>query len=166
MSSRVSAGILLYRWRRHPPEANEPGLEVLLGHPGGPFWLHRDLGHWTILKGEVEEGEDLLSVARREFQEEAGSPAPAGEPLPLGAVRQKGGKLVHAWALEGDLDPVTVRSNTFSIEWPPGSGQQREFPEIDRLAWFPADEARRRIKEAQAVFIDRLEGALAARARS
>ncbi len=157
MSSRVSAGILLYRVRARR-------LEVLLGHPGGPWARAKDAGHWSIPKGEVEvEGEDLRAVARREFAEETGHPLPASAALlPLGETRQKGGKLVHAWAAEGDLDPASAASNTFEMEWPPGSGRREAFPEIDRVAWFSAVEARLRIKEAQAVFIDRLEAALRA----
>ncbi len=161
MSSRVSAGILLYRFREKPDRS--AGLEVLLGHPGGPYSTSRDLGHWTIPKGEVDEGDDLLAVAHREFEEETGHAAPAGTPLTLETTRQKGGKLVHAWALEGDLDPAAAHSNAFTMEWPPGSGALREFPEIDRVEWFTPEEARLHIKDAQAVFIDRLEGALAAR---
>ncbi len=154
MTDRVSAGILLYRC------SPGGGLEVLLGHPGGPYFAHRDLGAWSIPKGEVEPGEDLYAVARREFHEETGHPAPGGPPIPLGTVRQKGGKLVHAWALEGNLDPAAAVSNTFSVPWPPGSGTLVAFPEIDRVAWFAPDEARRRIKDAQAAFLDRLRESL------
>ena len=151
MSSRVSAGILLYRVRAGR-------LEVLLGHPGGPWARAKDAGHWSIPKGEVEvEGEDLLAVAIREFEEETGHPLPAGALIALGETRQKGGKLVHAWAVEGDLDPASAASNTFEMEWPPGSGRREAFPEIDRVEWFSAVEGRLRIKEAQVVFIDRLE---------
>ncbi len=150
MPDRVAAGILLYR--RSPGGA----LEVLLGHPGGPYFARKDLGDWSILKGEVEPDEDLYAVACREFQEETGHAAPGGPAIPLGTVRQKGGKVVHAWALEGDLDPAAAVSNTFTIAWPPGSGTLVAFPEIDRVAWFEPGEARRRIKEAQAAFIDRL----------
>ena len=156
MSSRVSAGILLYRRRAGR-------LEVLLGHPGGPWARAKDAGHWSIPKGEVDdEAEDLLTVARREFAEETGHPVPAGTLIPLGETRQKGGKLVHAWAVEGDLDPASAASNTFEMEWPPGSGRREAFPEFDRVEWFGAVEGRLRIKEAQAVFIDRLEAALRA----
>lgn len=156
VTDRTSAGILLYRRTR------EGRLEVLLGHPGGPFHAHRDLGDWSIPKGEVEEGEALETVARREFEEETGFPAPAAPAIPLGTVRQKGGKLVHAWALEGDLDPAASVSNTFSMSWPPGSGTIAAFPELDRVAWFEPAEARRRLKEAQGPFVDRLERALGA----
>lgn len=134
---------------------------MLLAHPGGPFWQARDLGHWSIPKGEVEPGEEIVAVARREFAEETGHEPPASVPIPLGEVRQKSGKLVVAWALEGDLDPARARSNTFTIEWPPPSGRQQAFPEIDRVAWFEPTEARRRLKPAQVPFIDRLEAALA-----
>jgi predicted NUDIX family NTP pyrophosphohydrolase len=154
MPERISAGILLFR-------RPEPGrTQVLLGHPGGPYFASRDLGEWSIPKGEVEPGEDLEVVARREFREETGHAAPEGPAIPLGTVRQKGGKLVHAWALEGDLDPATARSNTFTMQWPPESGTWIAVPEIDRVAWFDPPEARRRIKEAQIPFVDRLLASL------
>jgi predicted NUDIX family NTP pyrophosphohydrolase len=148
----TSAGLLLYR-------AGEHGLEVLLVHPGGPFWARKDLGAWSIPKGEVAEGEDLLAAARRELMEEIGVSAP-GAALPLGHVRQASGKTVHAWAVERDLDPAQLRSNTFEIEWPRGSGRMRSFPEVDRAAWFDLAEARRRILPAQARFLDALVAAL------
>jgi predicted NUDIX family NTP pyrophosphohydrolase len=157
MTDRVSAGILLYR------RTTAGGLEVLLGHPGGPFFVQKDLGDWSIPKGEVEEGEDLEAVARREFREETGHAPPDGPAIPLGTVRQKGGKVVHAWAVEGNLDPAASVSNTFTMPWPPGSGTIAAFPEIDRVAWFAPDEARRRVKAAQAPFVDRLEEVLRAR---
>ena len=150
MSRRTSAGILLYR--RGPS-----GLEVLLGHPGGPAFRARDQGHWSVPKGEVEEGEMLEAVARREFEEETGHPVPDAPMISVGDTVQKGGKLVVAWAVEGDLDPAQATSNTFEMEWPPGSGLRGTYAEIDRVAWFRPDEARVRIKDAQAVFIDRLE---------
>ena len=150
MSRRTSAGILLYR--RGPA-----GLEVLLGHPGGPAFRARDHGHWTVPKGEIEEGELVEAVARREFEEETGHPVPDAPLISLGDTVQRGGKLVLAWAVEGDLDPARASSNTFDMEWPPGSGRWGTYAEIDRVAWFTPDEARRRIKDAQAVFIDRLE---------
>ena len=153
VARRTSAGILLYR-------VAPGGLEVLLGHPGGPAFRSRDHGHWSVPKGEVEEGEVLESVARREFEEETGHPVPDGPMLTLGDTVQKGGKLVVAWAVEGDLDPADARSNTFEMEWPPGSGFRGTYAEIDRVAWFRPDEARTRIKDAQAVFIDRLEALL------
>jgi predicted NUDIX family NTP pyrophosphohydrolase len=154
MAERISAGILLYR---RPAEG---GVELLLGHPGGPYFAARDLGDWSIPKGEVEEGEDLEAVARREFREETGYAAPDGPGIPLGTIRQKGGKLVHAWALEGDLDPASARSNTFTMRWPPGSDTWVSVPELDRVEWFAPTEARRRIKEAQIPFIDRLVASL------
>jgi predicted NUDIX family NTP pyrophosphohydrolase len=147
--SNLSAGILLYR-------RSAEHLEVLLGHPGGPFFANKDEGHWTVLKGEGEPGEDLEALARREFEEETGHAAPEGEPIPLGEIRQRGGKVVHAWALEGDLDPVEATSNTFEMEWPPRSGRTKEFPEIDRVAWFDLAEARTKLKAEQAPFLDRL----------
>ncbi len=153
-SGLTSAGILLFRRRAGR-------LEVLLAHPGGPFWQMKDLGHWTIPKGEVEPGEDVLAVARREFAEETGHEAVGDALIPLGEIRQKSGKLVVAWALEGDLDPASARSNTFTMEWPPRSGRYQAFPEIDRVAWFEPAEARRRLKAAQIPFIDRLGVALA-----
>jgi predicted NUDIX family NTP pyrophosphohydrolase len=136
-------------------------VEVLLAHQGGPFWAKKDLGHWTIPKGEVEPGEELVAVARREFEEETGTKAPDGPLVELGEIRQKSGKLVLGWAAEGDLDPSTAVSNTFDLEWPPHSGVVRSFPEIDRVEWFDLDEAHRRLKAAQVPFLDRLESALA-----
>jgi predicted NUDIX family NTP pyrophosphohydrolase len=155
-SGRTSAGILL--WRR--PEGR---LEVLLAHNGGPYWVKKDHGHWTVLKGEAEPGEELEAVARREFAEETGHDLPDGPLVHLGEIRQKSGKRVIAWAVEGDLDPSTAVSNTFAMEWPPRSGRMQEFPEIDRVEWFDPDEARRRLKAAQVPFLDRLEAALASR---
>ncbi|MCU0484054.1 MAG: NUDIX domain-containing protein [Chloroflexi bacterium] len=152
-SGLTSAGILL--WRRRPG-----GLEVLLGHPGGPFWATRDAGHWTIPKGEAAPGEDLLAVARREFQEETGHVPPDAPALHLGEIVQKSGKRVVGWAVEGDLDPAAASSNTFEMEWPPGSGRPVAFPEIDRVAWFGPAEARVRLKAAQLPFLDRLDEAL------
>jgi predicted NUDIX family NTP pyrophosphohydrolase len=136
---------------------------VLLVHPGGPFWAKKDLGAWSIPKGEYEEAEDPRACALREFQEELGAPPPDGDLAALGTARQAGGKVVTAWAAEGDMDPANVSSNTFSLEWPPRSGVMREFPEIDRAQWFPLAEARRRINPAQAVLIDRLASALGER---
>ena len=124
--------------------------------PGGPFWARRDAGVWSIPKGETEPGEDPLGAARREFAEELGAPAPAGEALELGEVRQKSGKRVSAWALAGDLDPETVQSNTFTMQWPPKSGRQAEFPEVDRAGWFSLAEAREKLIPAQAELLDRL----------
>ena len=153
--SRVSAGVLLYRYR-------EGALEVLIAHPGGPYFAKKDAGYWSIPKGEVEEGEALMDVALREFEEETGSPVIADPAtfIELGDIIQKGGKVVHAWAVEGDLDPAGAHSNEIEIEWPPRSGKRQRFPEIDRVEWFGPIEARRRIKPTQAPLIDRLEEAL------
>lgn len=165
MTIRQSAGILLFR-RRPATSRQEPGIEVLLGHPGGPFFARRDEGHWTIPKGEPDTPDaDLLAVARREFAEETGHEAPDGQPdgsppIILGTIVQKGGKVVHAWAIEGDLDPATARSNEFAMEWPPRSGRLQRFAEIDRVAWFAPDDARRRLKPTQVPFVDRLVAAV------
>jgi predicted NUDIX family NTP pyrophosphohydrolase len=153
-SGRTSAGILLWRVR-------DGGLEVLLAHMGGPLWARKDLGHWTIPKGEVEPGEELEAVARREFAEETGHAVPAGPMTALGEIRQKSGKLVLGWAVQGDLDPAAAVSNTYTQEWPPRSGRMQEFPEIDRVEWFDPAEARKRLKAAQVPFLERLEAALA-----
>jgi predicted NUDIX family NTP pyrophosphohydrolase len=153
-SGRTSAGILLWRSRGGR-------LEVLLGHPGGPYFAGKDADHWTVLKGEVDPGEDLLAVARREFEEETGFPPPEGPTIELGEIRQKSGKRVLAWAVGGDLDTQTAVSNSFEMEWPPRSGRMREFPEIDRVEWFGLGDARDKIKAAQAPFLDRLERTLA-----
>ncbi len=151
---RRSAGILLYR--RNPTGC----LEVLLAHPGGPIWKHRDTGAWTLPKGEYEPGEEAEAVARREFEEETGHPAPDGPAIDLGEIRQKGGKIVAAWAIEGDLDPALASSNTFPLEWPPRSGRWIAVPEIDRVAWFSPDDARTRLKETQVPLVERLLDAL------
>jgi len=144
---KKSAGILLYR--------RKPELEVFLVHPGGPFWAKKDLGAWSLPKGEFEDGEDPLDAARRELLEETGF-AVEGEFRALSPLRQKSGKTVFAWALEGDCDPAALRSNTFTMEWPPRSGKTHEFPEIDSGAWFDLMEARRRIATGQAGFLDEL----------
>jgi predicted NUDIX family NTP pyrophosphohydrolase len=146
--AKSSAGLLLFRRRGG-------SVEVLLVHPGGPFFRNKDAGAWSIPKGEPEEGEAPLDAARREFLEETGF-APDGEFLPLSPVRQAGGKVVAAWALEGDLDPARIRSNTFEREWPPGSGRLSRFPEVDRAAWFAPEEASRRINPGQAPLIGEL----------
>jgi len=137
----------------------EGELEVFLAHPGGPFWKMRDLGAWTVPKGLIERGEDPLAAASREFEEETGV-RPEGPFLELGSVRQKAGKLVHAWAWEGEADPHEVRSNLMRTEWPRGSGRWLTFPEVDRCEWFAAREARQKINPAQAELIDRLETGL------
>jgi predicted NUDIX family NTP pyrophosphohydrolase len=147
-----SAGLLLFR-------RSGGRLEIFLAHPGGPFWRHKDLGAWTLPKGLVDEGEEPLDGARREFQEETGI-VPVGPFLPLGDIRQKAGKRVHAWAWEGDADPSATVSNEMRTEWPRGSGRMITFPEVDRCAWFAADEARERINPAQAELIGRLEALL------
>ncbi|HZM73870.1 MAG TPA: NUDIX domain-containing protein [Candidatus Polarisedimenticolia bacterium] len=155
-SKRISAGILLYR----RPAA---GLEVLLGHPGGPYFERRDDGVWTIPKGEVEPEENLLAVAEREFLEETGHPVPPGPRLELGSIVQRGGKTVHAWAVEGDLDVASAHSNLFEMEWPPGTGRIAFYPEIDRVSWLTPADARRLVKDAQFAFIERLEALLIGR---
>jgi predicted NUDIX family NTP pyrophosphohydrolase len=149
-ASRTSAGILL--WRRRAGR-----VEVLLGHPGGPYFAKKDAGVWSILKGEFDPSEDALTVARREFQEETGHRAPDGPVLHLGDVRQRGGKVVSAWGIEGELDPSVAASNTFEMEWPPRSGKVGAFPEIDRVEWFDVDAAKGKINPAQVPFLDRLE---------
>jgi predicted NUDIX family NTP pyrophosphohydrolase len=146
--SKQSAGLLLFR---ETPD----GLEVLLAHPGGPYWAKKDDGAWTIPKGEIDVDEESLAAARREFEEEMGS-AVGGDFLPLEPVRQPGGKLVLAWAVSSDFDPSALRSNTFSMEWPPKSGRQKQFPEVDRAAWFDIACARRKILKGQAPFLDQL----------
>ena len=148
-SFRVSAGILLFRRRAGR-------LEVLLAHPGGPFWARRDAGAWSIPKGLVEAGEEPLAAARREFEEETGV-QPNGPFRPLGQVTQAGGKEVHAWGCEGDADVESVRSNEVRVEWPRGSGRWQTFPEVDRCAWFDLETAREKVNPAQAAFLDRLE---------
>jgi predicted NUDIX family NTP pyrophosphohydrolase len=153
--AKRSAGLLLYRW-------TNGGLEVLLVHPGGLFWAGRDLGAWSIPKGEFAE-ESPLTAAKREFHEETGFVV-EGDHVPLGSLKQPGGKVIHVWAVAGDCDPAGVRSNTFSLEWPPRSGRTRNFPEVDRAAWFPLPEARRRIARGQVGFLDRLANALRGRA--
>jgi predicted NUDIX family NTP pyrophosphohydrolase len=146
--AKRSAGILLYK-------CTDGELLVLLAHPGGPFWQRRDAGAWTIPKGEFDSGEAPEDAARREFREELGTDA-VGTLQPLGEITQKGGKLVTAFALEGDLDVVTLRSNTFEIEWPPRSGRMQTFPEIDKIQWMTCAEARGKIVPSQATFLDRL----------
>jgi predicted NUDIX family NTP pyrophosphohydrolase len=148
---RRSAGIVLYR---------QPGPEVLLVHPGGPLWARRDTGAWSIPKGEYSDDEEPAAAARREFTEELGAPAPEGEMIDLGEIKQPGGKLVRAWAAPGDLDATQIRSNTFTLEWPPHSGRMSEFPEVDRAQWFALEQARERINPAQIPLLDRLAQAL------
>jgi predicted NUDIX family NTP pyrophosphohydrolase len=157
--ARTSAGVLLYR------RSADGGCEVLLGHMGGPFWARKDDGAWSIPKGEYGDGEDPLAVARREFEEETGSPVPASELVPLGQVRA-GAKLLTLWAAEGDLDADACSSNTFELEWPPRSGRVQAFPEIDRAAWFSLDEARAKLAKGQVPVLDRLRDLLAGRPRT
>lgn len=146
---KQSAGLLLYQWKNKK-------VEVLLGHPGGPFWAKKDKGAWSIPKGEFTEGEVPLEAAKREFSEEMGRPAPEGNYTELGTIKLSSGKLIYAWALEADLAVSTVRSNTFSMEWPPKSGQMQEFPEIDRAMWIPLDAAAEKMHTGQAEFLARL----------
>ncbi len=154
MAVSQSAGILLFR-------GGGEDLEVLLVHPGGPFWARRDAGAWSIPKGEHGPDEAPLAAARREFAEELGSPPPAGDTIELGAIRQRAGKLVRGWGLRGELDETAIRSNTFELEWPPRSGRMRAFPEVDRAAWFDLPQAREKINPAQVELLDRLAAALA-----
>ena len=149
-----SAGLLLYR-------TTATGLDVLLAHPGGPFWARKDEGVWSVPKGEYDEGDDPLAAARREFGEETGLTLPPGRPRPLGEVTQRSGKRVTAWALEGDLDLTGAASNTFEMEWPRGSGRLVAFPEVDRIEWLPLETAFVKIVPAQSAFLDRLRGLVA-----
>jgi predicted NUDIX family NTP pyrophosphohydrolase len=146
---RLSAGLLMYR-------IEDGRIEVLLAHPGGPFFRNKDEGAWSIPKGEHDGEEDLLVTARREFEEETGV-KPTGTFVPLKPIKQKGGKIVHAWAFEGDCNPADIRSNTFTMEWPPKSGRQQEFPEIDRAEFFDLATARKKIKAGQEGLLDELE---------
>ena len=146
--AKRSAGLLLFR-------ESAAGLEVLLVHPGGPFWAKKDDGAWSIPKGEFGDDEEALTAAKREFEEEMGAP-PTGDFIPLEPVRQPGGKLVFAWALQADFDTSRVKSNMFSMEWPPKSGRKQEFPEIDRAGWFPIETARTKILKGQAGLLDQL----------
>jgi predicted NUDIX family NTP pyrophosphohydrolase len=152
---RISAGLLMYRRR---PQ----GLEVLLVHPGGPFWARKDAGAWTIPKGEAEPDEDLLATAKREFEEEIGLDPPAGPFHPLNPVKQKAGKLVHGWAVEGEFDATKITPNSFTIEWPPRSGKRIQVPEIDRAEFFDLATAREKINPAQVAFLDELVGIVGA----
>lgn len=147
--TKHSAGLLLYRVREGAPE-------VFLVHPGGPFWKKKDLGAWSIPKGEIDEGEDPLGAARREFEEETGF-RPDGTFRQLAPVRQRSGKIVHAWAVEGDCDAAAIRSNTFTLRWPPHAGTQQEYPEVDRAEWFALDRAREKILEGQGELLTQLE---------
>jgi predicted NUDIX family NTP pyrophosphohydrolase len=146
--SKLSAGLLMFRKRG-------ADVQVFLVHPGGPFWKKKDEGAWSIPKGEYDEGEDPLAAAKREFEEETGIKA-NGEFVALGQIKQASGKIIAAWAFEGELSPKATRSNTFSMEWPPKSGRQQEFPEVDRADWFTLEDARKRIVKGQIGFLDRL----------
>lgn len=149
MAAPRSAGLLLYR-------TAGVSFEVLLGHMGGPFWAGKDAGAWSVPKGEHSPDEQPQNAARREFTEELGLPVPPGEMVPLGEVRQSGGKVVSVWALEGELDPADVVPGTFELEWPPRSGRRQDFPEVDRVAWFDLAEAAGRVVKGQRPFLDRL----------
>ena len=148
---KKSAGLLLFR-----KAADESGIEVLLVHPGGPFWGKKDDGAWTIPKGEFSDDEEPLTAAKRELQEELGCAAPDGDYLPLTPIKQKNGKIVHAWAVEGNFDPATLQSNTFELEWPPKSGRSQRFPEVDRADWFPPEIAKRKMLFGQDSLVDEL----------
>jgi predicted NUDIX family NTP pyrophosphohydrolase len=150
---KLSAGLLLFK-------CETSQLRVFLVHPGGPFWKSKDDGAWSIPKGEYGAGEEPLAVAKREYEEELGSAPPAGDYLSLGDVRQAGGKIVSAWAVEGDFDPAQLRSNSFEIEWPPKSGKRSSFPEVDRGQWFTLAEASTKILSGQRPFLERLQGLL------
>jgi predicted NUDIX family NTP pyrophosphohydrolase len=150
---KLSAGVVLYRRK------NET-IEVFLVHPGGPFWKNKDRGAWSIPKGEYEAGEDPLAAAQREFEEETGASSPRGKLLPLGEIKQPGGKIVIAWALKGDCTAEGIRSNLFELEWPPKSGKLQKFPEVDRAGWFGVAEARDKLLSGQHGFLDRLAEAI------
>jgi predicted NUDIX family NTP pyrophosphohydrolase len=152
--AKLSAGLLLYR-------RDGDDVQVLIAHPGGPIWSRRDAGAWSLPKGAPNQGEDLFAAARREFEEETGSRPPDREAIDLGDVRMRSGKTVHGWAIEGNLDPATLRSLDVQVEWPPKSGRLITVPEIDRLLWADPGEAHRRLNPAQAAFVDRLLRALA-----
>lgn len=149
MAGKRSAGLLLYR-------GTGAGVEVLLGHMGGPFWAKKDAAAWSLPKGELDGDESPEQAARREFEEELGLPAPDGEYVELGVVKQSGGKVVTAWAVVADLDPAAVVPGTFTMEWPPRSGRQQEFPEVDRVEWFGLAAAREKLVKGQLPFLDRL----------
>jgi predicted NUDIX family NTP pyrophosphohydrolase len=156
---KTSAGILLYR-------SSNDNLEIFLVHPGGPFWMKKDDGVWSLPKGEYENGEAALDAARREFEEETGFACMKGDTQPLGAIKLNSGKVVSAWAIEGDCDASATRSNLFSMEWPPRSGKTQEFPEVDRAAWFTLSMAEKKIHPAQRAFLDRLVEVVQAKQRA
>ncbi len=162
--AKLSAGVLLYRFAEGSSGGAAGGeLEVLLAHPGGPFWARKDEGAWSVPKGEYGPDEDPWAAAAREFAEELGLPLPPGERLDLGEVKQAGGKVVTVFAVHADLDITEARSNTFALEWPRGSGRMREFPEVDRVAWLPVETARAKLLKGQRPFLDRLLTHLAER---
>jgi predicted NUDIX family NTP pyrophosphohydrolase len=152
--ARLSAGLLIYRMKGNRPE-------VFLVHPGGPYWQHREENAWSLPKGEYGVDEAPLEAAKREFREETGFEVPAGRPTALTPIKQPRGKIISAWAIEGDFDPATLHSNLFSMEWPPGSGRQEAFPEVDRGGWFDLEQARRKIVQGQTGFLDELEALIA-----
>ena len=151
MAGRRSAGLMVYR-------RVDGSVELLLVHPGGPYWQRKDAGAWSIPKGEYDDGDDPLATALREFGEELGQDPPDGEPVALGEVKQPGGKVVTAWAVEGDAEAGAVTSNLFEMEWPPKSGRMQQFPEVDRAGWFGLEEAAEKLNPAQVVFLERLRG--------
>jgi predicted NUDIX family NTP pyrophosphohydrolase len=161
MTQKRSAGLLLFRRTGEPPGDDGPAIEVLLGHLGGPLWAGRDAGGWGIPKGEYEPEESPRDAARREFTEELGLPPPDGDYLPLGEVVLTSGKRVTIWAVEADLDPALVEPGTFTMEWPPHSGTEQEFPELDRVAWFPPQVAESKLMASQFPFLERLLALLA-----
>ena len=146
---KKSAGLLMYR-------VDQTGVEVLLAHPGGPFWRNKDEGAWTIPKGEFADDEDPLAAARREFEEELGAASPLGDYIQLKPIKQKNGKIVHAWAIKGDFDPAMLTSNSFAMEWPPKSGRMQSFPEVDRAQWFTPELAKTKMLTGQGALIDEL----------
>jgi predicted NUDIX family NTP pyrophosphohydrolase len=146
---KQSAGLLIYR-------KSNSAIEVLIVHPGGPFWAKKDKAAWSLPKGEFEENEDTLTTAKREFKEELGHEPPEGEYIEIGSVKNKSGKVIHGWTVEGDVDVSMIKSNTFKMEWPPKSGQHQEFPEVDKAGWFSLEKAKEKLNPAQAEFIDRL----------
>jgi predicted NUDIX family NTP pyrophosphohydrolase len=157
--AQYSAGILFYRLKAG-------GLEVLLVHPGGPFWAKKDAGSWSIPKGLIERGEELIAAAMREVEEELGLPVPAGELTPLGEAKQPSGKVVHIWSMEADIDTSKVKSNVVELAWPPKSGKLQQFPEIDKATWFSLARARAKLLKGQVVFLERLAEKLGADAPS
>lgn len=152
---KKSAGLLLYRLKE------DRRIEILLVHPGGPFWRNKDDGAWTIPKGEFADGEDPLAAAKREFKEESGNAPPEGQYISLTPIKQKNAKIVHAWAVEGDFDPAKLESNEFETEWPPKSGRLQKFPEVDRAEWFAPEVAKRKMLSGQAALVDELQRKLA-----